>query len=116
MSGQCRIKMLLAIMPRGKGDAVVDFLRERNILFNVLTLGRGADCNRFYDILGLSDCKKDVVISVLDGGLVKEVLEELAIKFKLHEEGHGIAFTIGINSVSCKRILNYFTGLAEERK
>jgi len=114
MGSKSKIKMLLAIMPRGKGEDVTDFLRDRNILFNLIILGKGTDTSGLSDLLGLGDSKKDIVFSVIEGGRVEEILEELAIEFNLKEKGHGVAFTVNINSVSCQRILNYFTGIMED--
>ena len=116
MASMCKIKILIVIMPRGKGDLVTDFLRDKNILFNLDILGKGTDPNFLFDFLGIGESKKDIVFSVIDATKVTETLDALSERFKLNEKGHGVAFTININSVSCKRILNYFTGVMEDTK
>ena len=49
------LKTLIAIVPRGKGDEIVDYLRERRIFFNTVLLGKGTNTSRNLDLMGLGD-------------------------------------------------------------
>ena len=108
------IKMLIAIVPRGKGDEVIAFLRDKNIFLNAILLGKGTDTSRQLDFMGVGDSKKDIVLSAMYAERIAEVMQELASKFKLEEAGRGVAFAIKINSLSGKRLLRYITSSVEE--
>ncbi len=110
------IKMLIAIVARGKGDEVTAFLRDKGIFLNTILLGKGTDTSRQLDVMGIGDVKKDIVISAMGADKIKQTMQDLAIKFRLEEVGKGVAFAININSVSGKSLLKYITGTVEENE
>jgi len=110
------IKLLIAIVGRGKGDEMIAFLRDKNIFLNAVLLGKGTDTSRQLDFMGLGDSKKDIVISAMDESIIAEIMQELAAKFRLEEPGRGVAFAIKINSLSGRRLLKYITSSIEEER
>ncbi|MGI6213376.1 MAG: hypothetical protein ACOYIQ_02345 [Christensenellales bacterium] len=108
------LKTLIAIVPRGKGDEIVDYLRERRIFFNTVLLGKGTNTSRNLDLMGLGDSKKDVVLSAMEAKKIKPVMQELASRFRLEEPGRGVAFAVNINSISGMGLLKYITNSIEE--
>lgn len=115
MSENSVIKIMMVIVDRDKGESIVDFLRERNIFFNLILLGKGTASSQWADFMGLGDSKKDIVISAVEAERVNEVLKELDEEFKLHQAGRGVAFTVKIDSVGSKRFLNYCLGIQEDK-
>jgi nitrogen regulatory protein PII len=101
------IKLVITIVDRGKGDHVADFLRERNVFFNTVLLGRGTAASHLADLLGTGDCKKDVVVSVVPHDRVTEILKDVTQQFHIYKPGHGVAFVIDITSISSRRALDY---------
>lgn len=109
------LRMLIAIVPRGKGDEVASFLRARDIFFNTILLGKGTDTSRNLDFMGIGDAKKDIVISAMEASRISPIMQELAYKFRLNEAGRGVAFALNINSLSGRRLLRYVTNTIEEK-
>lgn len=114
MSGNCLLKIMIIVVDRGKGEQAVNFLRARNILFNVIMLGHGTAATQWADFTGLGDSKKEVVVTAVDAEKTDEVFSELNKEFGFDKSGRGIAFTVGLNSVSGKNLLNYCLGILEE--
>lgn len=115
MNGNSCIRLLVVIVERGKGDGIIEFLRDQNILFNVVLLGHGTASKQWQNVLGIGDSKKDIVLSVLAKDRVEDAFNILKEEFNLKEPGHGIAFTVNINSISSKRVLNFCLGKVEEQ-
>jgi hypothetical protein len=113
MGGKSVIKMLVVIVERGKGDDVTDYLRDKNILFNFTLLGHGTASSQWVGIFGGGESKKEVFFAIVPSERITEVLEGLGEEFNLREPGHGVAFTVDINSIGGKRLLNYVLGNAE---
>jgi len=101
------IRLVITIVDRGKGDHVVDFLRERKVFFNTVLMGRGTAVSPLADLLGTGDSKKDIVITVVAKSKVAETLKDIAEHFNIYKSGHGVAFSIDITSISSRRALNY---------
>ena len=90
---------LFAVVDRGKGEAVSAELRRRRILTQLVLLGHGTASAEVMDLLGLDEPEKDVVLALLPGD-AGEVLAALTDRLELYRPGRGIAFTIGLCSIS----------------
>jgi len=115
MSDNCLIKCMLVIVDRGKGDPIVKYLRDQNVMCSFILPGHGTASGQWVNLLGIGDIKKDVVISVLDKTRVGVIFEGLGERFGIRSAGHGVAFTVAINSIGGKRLLNYCLGNVEEK-
>lgn len=93
------IRCLFAVVDRGKGEAVSAELRRRRILTQLVLLGHGTASAEVMDLLGLDEPEKDVVLALLPGD-AGEVLAALTDRLELYRPGRGIAFTIGLCSIS----------------
>jgi hypothetical protein len=105
---------MIVIVDRGKGDAIVRYLREQNVMCNFILPGHGTASQQWLNLLGMGEIKKDVVISVLDKNRIGGIFEGLGEHFGIRGAGHGVAFTVAINSIGGKRLLNYCLGNVEE--
>lgn len=114
MSDNSLIKCMLTIADRGKGDAIVKYLRDQNVMCSFILPGHGTASGQWINLLGMGDIKKDVIITVLDKSRVAEIFEGLGERFDMRDPGHGIAFTVDINSIGGRRLLNYCMGNVEE--
>lgn len=108
-----RIKLLIAIIDRGKGDDVVKILRESGVTFNMISPGYCASGSDIMDYLGLSNPERDLILSVITEDKVDGVMKKLLYKLNLDEPGNGIAFTIPITGVSGPLALRYISGICE---
>ena len=93
------VHCLVAIVDRGKSEAVAEELRRRHILTQLVLLGHGTASAEVMDLLGLDEPEKDVVLALLPGD-AGEVLAALTDRLELYRPGRGIAFTIDLCSIS----------------
>jgi len=108
-----RIKLLVAIVDRGKGDGVVAILRENGVTYNMVSPAHRATGSAFMDYLGLSNPERDMVFSVVTEDKVDRILKKLMYKYDLEQPGNGVAFTIPITGVSGPLALRYISGIYE---
>lgn len=94
-----KLKMLVTIVNRGKGNFFVDLLENYSINFQCQILGHGTADSELLDMFGLATQQKDIVLSIIKEEETKKILDTLNDKFKTVKNGQGIAFTIPIKSV-----------------
>ncbi|MDD2189297.1 MAG: hypothetical protein PHV71_01055 [Eubacteriales bacterium] len=109
-----RIKLLVAIVDRGKGDTVAEILRDSGVTFNMIAPAACDSGSDIMDVLGLSNQERDMILSVVTEDKVPAVMQKLLYKLDLDERGNGIAFTIPIIGVSGPKALRYMSGDFEQ--
>lgn len=108
-----RIKLLIAIIDRGKGDEVVRILRESGVTYNLVSPAYCAPGSEIMDCLGLTNTERDMVLGVITEDKVEGVMNKLLYKLDLDVPGNGLAFTIPITGVSGPLALRYISGICE---
>lgn len=108
-----RIKLLITIVDRGKGNGVVEILRDSGTTFNLIAPGYGAAGSQIMDYLGLTSAERDLVLSVVTEDKASSVLNKILYKFDLDLPGNGLAFTIPISGVSGPLALRFISGIQD---
>ena len=78
-----KIKLLIAIINRGKGEAVVGILRESGVTFNMIAPADCASGSDIMGVLGLSNQERDMILSVITEDKVSVVMQKLLYKLDL---------------------------------
>lgn len=100
-----RLRLLVLILERGAGEKAIQLLSKNRNHFNLSLHGEGTANTAVMDLLGLTDKRRDVVLSVLREEWLEEAMEDVRQSLHLDRPGNGIAFTIPINSVAGMRTL-----------
>jgi nitrogen regulatory protein PII len=108
-----RIKLLIAIVERGRGDGVVGILRESGVTYNMVAPAHRASGSAIMDYLGLSNPERDLVFSVVTEDKVEGILKKIMYKYNMEQPGNGVAFTVPITGVSGPLALRYISGTYE---
>ncbi len=108
------IKLLISVVERGKGDGLIQLLREKKIFFSTAFLGRGTAPSAWAE-LWTGESKKEVVLSVVSASRVEETMKSIVEKFSMHKAGHGIVFSVDIGSIVGKRALDYSLSRRSEK-
>lgn len=95
-----KIKLLITIVDRYKGEKIVEFLKSEKIAFHLIALGHGTADSEILDYLGLSENEKDIILSVIPECKTKFILNHLNQNMTFYKNGNGIAFTLPISSFS----------------
>jgi len=102
-----RLKFFVTIVDHNHHKEVLKILRTHESGLGFITHGRGTGTKEIYDLLGLSDVRKDIIFAVIRSNQVDNVKKEVASYFK--KESRGIAFAIDISSVIGTSIYKYLS-------
>ena len=111
-----KIKLLITIVDRGKGEKLAELYRKNKIMYNIILLGDGTAKSEILDYLGLGRTEKDIVLSVVHENNVQNIFKELNEKMHLDKPGNGVAFTIPVSSVDSILTLDFINNLIEDRR
>ena len=96
------MKMILSIVERGQGAAMLRLYRKRQVPIHLQCAGKGTATSEIMDILGLGSSEKDVLISFAAASAAKKLLHDLDNDLRGHTGGAGIVVSIpvsGLNSL-----------------
>ncbi len=110
-----RLDLIFTIVSRGKGETVLELLRENKILQNIICHGHGTAPSSILEMLGLGATDKDIVLSFVKAENSKKIIEQISKKLEFSKPGHGIAFTVPLESVAGIMSFKFLTSdLTEE--
>ena len=95
-----RLDVIFTIVPKGKGDQVIDLLRDNDVMVNMTCLGRGTAPSSILEMLGIGATDKDVVLSFVKNEISTSLLRRIAKKLDFSKPGNGISFTVPLQSVA----------------
>ena len=95
-----RLDVIFTIVPKGKGEQVIDLLRDNDVMVNMTCLGRGTAPSSILEMLGIGATDKDVVLSFVKNKTSPSLLRRIAKKLDFSKPGNGISFTVPLQSVA----------------
>jgi nitrogen regulatory protein PII len=95
---QKEFDLICIIINIGLGSKVIKIARKNGVTGATILLGRGTIQNRFLELLGLSDIRKEIVLMIAERTTAYHALEALDQVFKFDKPHHGIAFTTSIKN------------------
>lgn len=96
------VKLVVAIVDRGRGARVVDVYRECRLPFDFQCMARGTANSKVLDYLGLSETLKDMVFGFARACDVKAVFKAVDERLGLSHPGRGILFSVPLTGASGK--------------
>lgn len=95
-----RLKLLVYILPRGKGSELAELCERKRIAFQFVVHGRGTANSDILSLLGIGETEKDVVFLTVDESRSDEVFKSLGEQMELNRIGGGIALSIPISAIT----------------
>lgn len=83
-------KILISIVERGKGKAIIHLYNKEGVNYHYQTIGHGTATSEIMDILGLDSKDKDIIISLSTKSMIN------ALIYKMSDELRGVVDTRGI--------------------
>ena len=110
-----RLDVVITIVSRGKGETVLEVLRENKILQNTICQGRGTAPSSILEMLGLGSTEKDIVLSFVKKEKSGDIIKKISEKLVFSKPGNGISFTVPLQSVAGIATFKFITAdLTEE--
>lgn len=111
------LKLLIIIVNKYQGDYYLDLLiKKYNVAAAFLCNGHGTATRDIYDLLNISENKKDVVISLVKSDQVEILLSKILERFNVSKNAKGIAFTIRLDSIIGVLTYRFFTDTKQNIK
>ena len=111
MERKVKLYILLVIAERGKGDQISERIAQNAFGF-VSLFGHGTAKQQWLNLLGIGNIEKDLVAVMLEEEALPNARAILEEEFKIGQGG-GVAFTLRVQSIADKRVLQFFTGETE---
>ena len=106
MEKKIKLFLLIVIAEAGKGDAVSERLAQNAFGF-VSLFGHGTAKQQWLNLLGIGNIEKDLVAVMLEESTLSNARAVLEEEFKIGKGG-GVAFTLKVQSIADKRVLQFF--------
>lgn len=90
----------VTILDRGKANRLSEELADQGTTFNLLLQGRGTAKKGILSYLGLENSEKDVLMTGVSKGKIKEFMEMMSEKLELKYPGKGIAFAVPMHGIA----------------
>ena len=101
-----KLFLLLVIAERGKGDQINERIAQNAFGF-VTLLGHGTAKKHWLNLLGIGNIEKDLVAVLLSDAQITNARTVLEEEFSIGKGG-GVAFTLRVQSIADKRVLDFF--------
>lgn len=95
-----KLDIVFTIVSRGKGETVVETIREECVHSSAICHGHGTAPSAILELLGLGATEKDIVLSVVKNEKSENIIKKISEKMDFAKPGHGICFTVPIQSVA----------------
>jgi hypothetical protein len=90
-------KLIITIVSKGKAEKVLDVSHKAGAVGGTILFGHGAAVRL---LLGISvEPEKDIVLTLIESGGVRAVLDALEDELQLSEPHKGIAFVVALDQV-----------------
>lgn len=94
-----RFELLCVIVSFGTASKIIKHAREHGVTGGTIFLGKGTIKNPLWQILGLNEGRREIVLMVAEKSIAYTALEELNKKFRFDKPHHGIAFSTSVLNI-----------------
>lgn len=110
-----KLKLLCVIVNRNQGQFFVDSFLDQNVAAAFDIYGKGTAPREIYDIIGMSDNKKELVLALIKESDLEKVLKIIKTRFSVSKAAKGVAFTITVNSMAGVVMYKFLTNNRERK-
>ena len=94
--------LFFVIVSRGKANELLHKAQGFGAKGGTVLLGKGTLKSRFFDILGINQTQKEILLMAVPDHASAGVYSLLKEEFKLHKRFKGIAFCISVTITNCR--------------
>ena len=95
-----KTKVFITISDKDKSERILKLFKRYKINYNCSINGSGTASSSLMNYFGLSDIKKNVMISIIPEFLETKIMYDLHNKLDIYKPGNGICFSLPITSAS----------------
>ena len=94
------MQLLISIVERGKGSALMERYRQYKVSYHMQAAGRGTASSHLLDTLGFGTTERDIVASVAPKDIMRQLMRYLKDDDRPKLGAPGIAFTLDISGMT----------------
>ena len=103
------MRLMIVIVKHHYDKDIVEIFKKHEVSLIFMTHGRGTVTKELYDVLGMSDVRKDIVFGVVKTANMEAVKNDVAAFYRAEKHAKGIAFAIDISAVIGLSIYKYLS-------
>lgn len=104
-----KMRLLITITNYGFSKEFLRLFKDYEVAMNLIVYGRGTGTKEIYDLLGLSDVRKEIIFSVVKNEHLPALKNDINNLYIRRKEAKGVAFSIDITSVIGLSIYKYLS-------
>lgn len=112
---QMKLSLFITIVNRGQANPILHLFEKGGSSTQFVQSGEGTATKELYDILGLEDNQKDVVLSFVREDKVQDLINELEGFFAVSKRNKGISLAIPLSSIIGVRVYQFLTDAVEDK-
>lgn len=95
-----RPKLMVSIVERGKGKAIMNLYNKEGVNFHYQTIGHGTATSEIMDILGLDSKDKDIIISISTQSRIELLIYKMSDELRGAVDTRGILFDLPVTGMT----------------
>ncbi len=94
-----KLKLFIIIVNYGQADAIIKKLESIEVGASFTITGQGTGSRDIYEVIGLTDTKKQVILTIIKEENTAKIKDLLENRFKVSRAAKGVAFSIKMTSI-----------------
>lgn len=94
-----KLTLFVTIVNNGQSTPIIKLFENYGCSAQFIQSGEGTAGKQVMDILGITDNKKEVIMSIIKKETVPDIKKELEAYFQVSKRNRGIGFTIPLTSI-----------------
>ena len=94
------ISILLAVVDKGKGELIEEYLNNHKLKGGLLLFGKGTAESDIADIFGFGMSDRDIVACLVPTAFQQKALKDVAELTGIEDDDFGLAMLLDVNSAS----------------
>ncbi|MCQ2776687.1 MAG: hypothetical protein MJ217_03115 [Bacilli bacterium] len=104
-----KLCLYVTIVNQGQANSVISLFRRIGSAAQFVQVGTGTATKEVYDILGMEDNSKEIVLCMIKKDDVEDARVELEAFFKANKRNRGIGFAIDLTTMIGVRLYRFLT-------
>ena len=95
-----KMSLFITIVNHGQSEAILKLCQQVGCSLQMVQMGQGTAQKQILDILGVTDNKKDIILTLIKKENIPELKVEIEAFFSVNKKNKGIGFSIPLTSVA----------------
>ncbi len=104
-----KLSLFITVVPHSIGEPVMNLFKSLGVSAQYLLFGEGTADKDILDILGISDNRKDVVLTIIKEESVPEATKELEAFFKVNKKNRGVGCVMPMSSIIGMKVYSFLS-------